>query len=79
MDKLITDDVNNSNDQSRQVRRELEPIPPYDPEKENWVNIDGIQRTWLRMIYGTKNPITDINFFRISTNKKDPKKISIPE
>lgn len=31
------------------------------------------------MIYGTKNPITDINFFRISTNKRDPKKISIPE
>ena len=42
------------------------PIPSYDPMKEKWIDLDGTRNFFLRLIFGSKNPVTDINFYYIA-------------
>lgn len=52
------------------------PVPDYDPEKEKWLDLDGTQSIYLRVIFGNQNqPITDLNFFNIQS-KYDNKIVS---
>jgi hypothetical protein len=46
-------------------------------DAERWLDLDGTQSFWLRLIYGDKNPVTEVNFHYISS--KYPSKIVIPE
>ena len=52
-------------------------MPWYDPDQEKWVDLDGTQHFFLRLIYGKNNPITEFNFFYISSKMEH--KIQIPE
>lgn len=52
-------------------------VPFYDPEHEKWIDLDGSQNFYLRLIYGKSNPITEFNFFYISSKLEH--KIQIPE
>ena len=60
-------------------------VPFYDPDKENWIDLDGTKNFFLHLTYGSNNPITDINFYYIaqkhehklvSTNNKPNKELS---
>lgn len=48
-------------------------IPDYNPNVEKWVDLDGTQTMYLRMVYGNgtsnddQQPITEINFFNITS------------
>ena len=37
----------------------------YNSQQEKWIDLDGSNQTYLRVIYGLHKPITDINFYRI--------------
>lgn len=52
------------------------PVPNHDPRKESWIDLDGTKNFYLRLVYGDKNPITDINFFYIT--QKTENKLAIP-
>lgn len=52
-------------------------LPNYDPNKEKWIDLDGTKNFYLRLIYGTKNPITDINFYYIA-QKNNENRIAVP-
>ena len=41
-------------------------VPSYDPSKEKWIDLDGTKNFYLRLVFGSKNPITDINFYYIA-------------
>lgn len=47
----------------------------YNATKENWIDLDGTNQIFLRVIYGNYRPITDINFYRIKCYKGDPNRI----
>lgn len=44
----------------------------YNSTKEKWIDLDGQNRIFLKIIYGSHRPITDINFYRIKYYKEDP-------
>ena len=52
-------------------------MPNYDPDHEKWIDLDGTGHFYLRLIYGKVNPITEFNFFYISSKMEH--KIQIPE
>ena len=37
----------------------------YNSQIEKWIDLDGSNMIFLRIIYGNQRPITDINFYRI--------------
>lgn len=37
----------------------------YNSQFEKWLDLDGTNTIFLRIIYGHHRPITDINFYRI--------------
>ena len=37
----------------------------YNSQVEKWIDLDGSNTIFLRIIYGNHRPITDINFYRI--------------
>lgn len=37
----------------------------YNSQVEKWIDLDGSNQIFLRVIYGHHRPITDINFYRI--------------
>jgi len=37
----------------------------YNSQVEKWIDLDGSNTIFLRIIYGNQFPITDINFYRI--------------
>jgi hypothetical protein len=41
----------------------------YDSSAEKWIDLDGSNQIFLRVIYGDQRPITDINFYRIKYQK----------
>jgi hypothetical protein len=41
----------------------------FAPFTEKWIDLDGTGRVFLRVMYGTENPITDLNFYRIKPDK----------
>ena len=41
-------------------------LPNYDPDRENWIDLDGTKNFFLHLTYGSNNPITDINFYYIA-------------
>jgi hypothetical protein len=52
------------------------PVPEHNPYEEKWVDLDGSNTFYLRMIFGTsKDPITEVNFFNITT-KSDSRFVS---
>ncbi len=54
------------------------PVPQHDPFAEKWVDLDGTNTFFLRMIFGNlKDPITEVNFFNITT-KSDVRFVSYP-
>jgi hypothetical protein len=53
------------------------PQPMYDLDSEKWLDLDGTKSFYLRLVYGNKNPVTEVNFHYISS--KLPHKIVIPE
>ena len=53
------------------------PVPSHDNSKEKWLDLDGTQTFYLRIIFGKiPNPVTEINFFNITT-KSDEKFVNI--
>ena len=42
------------------------PLPNYDPDRENWIDLDGTKNFYLHLTFGSNNPITDINFYYIA-------------
>ena len=61
------------------AKEETQPYaqPMYDFEQEKWLDLDGTRSFFLRLIFGSKNPVTEVNFHYISS--KLPHKIVIPE
>lgn len=52
------------------------PVPEHDPSSEKWVDLDGTNTFFLRMLFGSKKePITEVNFFNITT-KSDARFVS---
>lgn len=47
----------------------------YDSSAEKWIDLDGSNQIFLRVIYGDQRPITDINFYRIKYQKGQPDKM----
>jgi hypothetical protein len=47
----------------------------YNSKVEKWLDLDGSNQIFLRVIYGNHRPITDINFYRINTQKSHPGKV----
>lgn len=37
----------------------------YNTQVEKWIDLDGANQVFLRIVYGLHRPITDINFYRI--------------
>ena len=37
----------------------------YNSQVEKWIELDGSNTIFLRVIYGNHRPITDINFYRV--------------
>jgi hypothetical protein len=50
----------------------------FNRNKENWLDLLGNKRVYLRMIYGTKKPITEMNFYNIMRLKATVDKMIIP-
>jgi hypothetical protein len=50
-------------------------VVPYNKTAEKWIDLDGANTIFLRLIYGTEKPITDINFYRIKHQKDQPRKM----
>lgn len=48
---------------------------PYNKQTEKWIDLDGTNTIFLRVIYGSQKPITDLNFYRIKHEKDQPNKI----
>lgn len=44
----------------------------YNKQAEKWIDLDGTNTVFLRVIYGNHRPITDLNFYRIKYYKGDP-------
>lgn len=42
---------------------------PYNRQTEKWIDLDGTNQIFLRILYGESRPITDINFYRIKHTK----------
>jgi hypothetical protein len=51
-------------------------VPTYNPDKEKWIDLDGSSNFFLRLIYGSNNPITDLNFYYIA--QKHEHKLAVP-
>ena len=41
----------------------------FEPFTEKWIDMDGTGQVFLKITYGTENPITDLNFYRIKHDK----------
>ena len=54
--------------QEQLERNDISPyeIPNYNPDKEKWIDLDGTKNFFLRLFYGSNNPITDLNFYYIA-------------
>ena len=37
----------------------------YNSQVEKWIELDGSNTIFLRVVYGNHRPITDINFYRV--------------
>lgn len=45
------------------------PVPKFDSTREKWIDLDGSKTIYLRLIFGSeKAPITEVNFFNITTS-----------
>lgn len=42
-------------------------VPNYDSLTEKWVDLSGKKSIYLRLMYGSENPITEVNFFNIKS------------
>lgn len=61
-----------------EIPKELEEVKLTNSKKEKWLNLDGLGRMYLHIIYGgDSEPITTINMYKIQAAKD--KCISIPE
>jgi len=47
----------------------------YNSLVEKWIDLDGTNKIYLRIIYGQHRPITDINFYRIKYYKGSPNRM----
>lgn len=47
----------------------------YNSQIEKWIDLDGSNTIFLRIIYGHHRPITDINFYRIKYQSGQPNKM----
>lgn len=47
----------------------------YNSQVEKWIDLDGSNSIFLRIIYGHHRPITDINFYRIKYTSGQPNKM----
>ena len=52
------------------------PVPNYNPNKEKWIDLDGTKNFYLKLTYGTTNPITDINFYYIASRNNEHRIVS---
>lgn len=50
----------------------------FNKNKENWLDLLGNKRVYLRMVFGTKKPITEMNFYNIMRLKATVDKMIIP-
>ncbi len=51
-------------------------VPRHDPDKEQWIDLDGTKNFYLHLTLGPNNPITDINFYYIA-QKHEHKLVSL--
>jgi len=47
----------------------------YNSQIEKWIELDGSNTIFLRIIYGHHRPITDVNFYRVKYIKDQPNKM----
>ena len=47
----------------------------YNSQVEKWIELDGSNTIFLRVVYGNHRPITDINFYRVKHQKDQPNKM----
>jgi len=51
-------------------------LPRHDPDREQYIDLDGTKNFFLHLTFGTNNPITDINFYYIA--QKHESKLAVP-
>lgn len=51
--------------------------PTFNSSLEKWIDLDGSCTIYLRVVYGSHKPVTDINFYRIKHVKGQPNKMVI--
>lgn len=51
----------------------------YNNKTEKWIDLDGTNTIFLRVVYGGHRPITDMNFYRIKYYKGDPNRMVSPQ
>ena len=59
---------------SKRPENQPYPVPQYNSLQEKWIDLDGTKSIYLKLTFGSTNqPITEVNFFNIST--KDETKV----